>query len=65
MKYKRISGNTPNGNEIKGVGDVIKIDGVSYEVTEINTYNDEYAEVHEFDYTLKVVEKTAEEMQKL
>lgn len=65
MNYKRVSGNTQEGDLIKGIGDLIKIDGITYEVEEVNTYKDEYADVYSFDYTLKKVEETAEDLQKL
>lgn len=67
MAYSRISGKLLDVEEAKALGETITIDGIKYEIVEVNAYKDEYAEVdlYRVDYTLKKVETTNEDLQKL
>ncbi len=56
---KRVSGVTQEPLEVKALGDTIVIDGVTFTIEEVNTYKEEYDELHNFDYTVKKVEVPA------
>lgn len=65
MKIQHINGVATNPEELKGVGDVVRVDGEDFVVNEVNIYFDELAEVHNFSYKLeRVAEKeyTREEL---
>lgn len=54
---KRVSGITQEPLEIKAIGETIVIDGDNYEVEELNSWKDEYDDLHRFEYSLKKIAK--------
>lgn len=64
MKIKELVAVSVEGTDVKGIGEVVVIDEVKYEIKEVNSYYNDYDEIHNLTYSLeKVVEVQEEEPQ--
>lgn len=64
MKIKELVAVSVEGTDVKGIGEVVVIDEVKYEIKEVNSYYNDYDKIHNLTYSLeKVVEVQEEEPQ--
>lgn len=64
MKIKELVAVSVEGTDLKGIGEVVVIDEIKYEIKEVNSYYNDYDKIHNVTYSLeKVVEVQVEEPQ--